>query len=291
MSNIRFITDSGCDLPASLSNEAGILAIPFSIECGGKIYSKEEATDIFKMYELLETSSEIPTTSQITTFEMLAHFNQAYDEGYTDIIATFISSTASATHSSAIMARDDFYEGRPEAVGRFNIYVIDSLSYSVGYGWAVYQAALMHKKGAGVTAVIAYLEDWFSKVEVYLGLYSLKHASKSGRIGTAAGIIGEALGIRPILSLIDGETNQHSKVRGDKAVVPQLVKIAKSKRQGTSDYVVAGGNLPDCSKELVNSMKAALGDGYGGFFQLGTAVSINSGPRAVAIIVQGEPRR
>ena len=54
-----------------------------------------------------------------------------------------------------------------------------------------------------------------NKMEVILGPYSLKQMKKSGRISAAAAVMGELMGIRPIITLIDGKTRVESKVRGD----------------------------------------------------------------------------
>lgn len=40
------------------------------------------------------------------------------------------------------------------------------------------------------------------------------------------------LGLRPIMSIIDGEIKIIEKVRGDKAVVPKLAQIAQKRRRG-----------------------------------------------------------
>ncbi len=290
MSKIRFLTDSGCDLPADMIAKANLDVIPFSIECAGKIYREGADLTAFALYDILENESALPTTTQINAFEIVSHYGAAFDEGYTDLVVCFISSSGSSTHGNAIMAKDMFYEDRPEAVGKFDIHVVDTKTYAMGYGWPVYQAALMHRRGAGLSAVLAYLEDWFSQVEIYCGLYSLKHARKSGRLGAAASIIGEALGIRPILSLIGGEVKQIATVRGDKALIPTLVKLSSARRRLGTQYMVLGGNLPGCSQELEQKLKAACGEEYVGFYQLGPAVSINTGPRAIVTVVLGPTR-
>ena len=43
-------------------------------------------------------------------------------------------------------------------------------------------------------------------MEIILGPYSLKQMKKSGRISAAAAVMGELMGIRPIITLIDGKT-------------------------------------------------------------------------------------
>jgi PTS system sucrose-specific IIC component len=48
---------------------------------------------------------------------------------------------------------------------------------------------------------------------------------KSGRISAAAAVMGELMGIRPIITLIDGKTKVEAKVRGDDKVVPAMFDL------------------------------------------------------------------
>ena len=77
--------------------------------------------------------------------------------------------------------------------------------------------------------VLDYLENWFARIEIYVAAYSLEYAKKSGRIGTASAVLGEAMGIKPIISLIDGVAKTYCKVRGNAAVGEKLRDIALSR--------------------------------------------------------------
>ena len=51
-------------------------------------------------------------------------FEQAWAEGYTDLIHTSINSKGSATCSNALQARSDFYQDHPEAKNAFHVHII-----------------------------------------------------------------------------------------------------------------------------------------------------------------------
>ena len=81
-------------------------------------------------------------------------------------------------------------------------------------------------------SVIAAWTNWEKIVEICLAAYSLKQMKKSGRISAAAAVMGELMGIRPIITLIDGKTKVEAKVRGDDKVVPAMVELAKKAQRG-----------------------------------------------------------
>ena len=106
--------------------------------------------------------------------------------------------------------------------------MIDSLCYTYTYGYAVVQAAKQAEEGRSYEEILAYLDDYFSRAETYFSVYNLDFAKKSGRISVAAAFVGDMLGLRPIMSIIDGEIKIIEKVRGDKAVVPNWRRLPKS---------------------------------------------------------------
>ena len=67
--------------------------------------------------------------------------------------------------------------------------------------------------------VLAFMEDWFNCCEIYIVGFNLRHMKKSGRISAAAAFLGEMLSLKPVISLIDGESKVVKKCRGEKAAV------------------------------------------------------------------------
>ena len=84
---------------------------------------------------------------------------------------------------------------------------------------------------------------------------------KSGRISAAAAFAGELLGLRPIISLIDGKTRVEAKVRGDAAVAPAMIKYVKSRVESLADteYQLAYTDNPENSRSWKSSAKRSSG--------------------------------
>ena len=130
------------------------------------------------------------------------------------------------------------------------------------FGWYLCEMARKLQNGAEISHVIHEFESQMNKMEVVLGPYSLRQMKKSGRISAAAAVMGELMGIRPIITLIDGKTKVEAKVRGDDKVVPAMVELAKKRSEGVEDfdYMIGHTNIPqaaDLEKGLPQSLRQA----------------------------------
>ena len=114
---------------------------------------------------------------------------------------------------------------------------------------------------------------------------------KSGRISAAAAVMGEMMGIRPIITLIDGKTRVDAKVRGDDKVVPAMVDLCQKRAGDVEDfeYMIGHTNIPQAA-DLEKACRKAFGKAPLVVFELGGVVSANTGPDTVALVYTGHPR-
>lgn len=290
MSKIAVLTDSACDIPPALEQKYQIDILPFSITLDGKSYTERLDFTNEEYYQMLRGAQGVPSTAHITAIQFCEQYCRYVDEGYTDVLHVTINSTGSATYDAATMAQGMLREERPEH--HLRIHLVDSHTYSMVYGWPVCEAARKLRNGAEVRQVVAELNATFARCELVLASFSLKQMKKSGRISAAAAFAGELLGLRPIISLIDGVSKVESKVRGDSAVLPALIKAARAHATDieNEDYMIAGTDLP-CTADLIKMCKKEFGHPPVNVFTLGAAVSSNTGPDALAIVYLGNARR
>ena len=100
-------------------------------------------------------------------------------------------------------------------------------TYTIAYGCGIVEAAKLAEEGKDAEMVLAFLENWFSSIEIYFSVYSLDFVKKSGRVSVAAAFVGELLGLRPIIRMLDGDPVIIDKVRGDKAILSRLLRAAR----------------------------------------------------------------
>ena len=116
---------------------------------------------------------------------------------------------------------------------------------------ALYPLAQEISREGAVSYTHLEFESQMNKMEVILGPYSLKQMKKSGRISAAAAVMGELMGIRPIITLIDGKTRVESKVRGDDKVIPAMIDLCKKRTEGVEDfdYMIGHTSIQMCIRD------------------------------------------
>lgn len=290
MKSIKIMTDSASDISKQEEQELNIDVMCFPITVGDKSCVERVDFENEEFYQILLSEPKIPSTAQITMIQFEEKFNEIYQQGYQDLIYVSINGAGSNTCNSAIMARTTFFEKHPDAAESFRIHVVDSKTYSSAYGYAVVTAAQKAKKGMSANEIVAYLKDWFDSVEIYFAPYTLEFVKKSGRVSCAAAFMGELLGLRPIISIIDGKAEIREKVRGDKMIIPTLLHYAKDRMTPKTPYILIKGMLEEPVQALQKDAEKLFGYPPEAVYQAGAAITINAGPKIAAIIVKGRNR-
>ena len=185
MQRIKLMTDSASDLPNELAQQLGIEIIPFPIAVDGKGYMEGVDFTPRQFYDIMQNAKEIPTTSQIPTVTYCEHYYSAFEKGYTDVILVGISSSASATFLRAQDAVEMFFENCPQAKGKFNIHILDSKTFSLGYGYPMMQAARLVREGKTVEQILAYLTGWLDRIDLYITASTTEMSSSTHSRNTA----------------------------------------------------------------------------------------------------------
>lgn len=284
MARIKFTTDSAADIPAALREELDIQVLPFPIAMGDKEYEDGFDFTAQEFYSMLLDAPQIPTHAQLTFYVFTQLFEEAWEAGYTDLIHTSINSKGSATCQNAFQAREEFYEEHPEARDTFRIHIIDSKIYTMAYGWAVAQGAKMAAEGIGADEIVDYIQDWVDHVRVIFAPLDLRFAKKSGRVSAAAAFMGEALGLKPVMTFEDGESKSLAKVRGEKNVINALVELCKKERRPGTPYLLIRGNNAAQADRLLEVCQQELGEAPALDYYIGGVIAINAGPNLVGLI-------
>lgn len=288
MRKVAILTDSASDIPEDLRERSGVDIMSFTITLDDVSYEERRDFTNEEYYNMLRNSQGMPSTAHITTIQFIEKYAALARAGYTDVIHVTINSGGSNTYTAALMATQQLCEEYPWC--KLKIHLIDGHNYSMTYGWGVCEAARKIKNGAEIKDVTDWLENQFAEIEVVLSAYSLKIMKKSGRISAAAAFAGELLGLRPIITIIDGKTAVVNKVRGDSNVMPALVTHLKANKSENDEVLIACTNA-EYGAEAAKLLKKELGITPKLIYSLGAAIASNTGPDAVAYIFHGKKRR
>ncbi len=213
---VKIIADSSIDVPADVRTK--LLTVPLTVFFSdGEYTDRVDMTDL-EFYEKLAVSQEIPRTSQPSPERFAEIFRQVTENGDDGVVLT-ISSKVSGTYQSACLAAGEFAG---------HIHVVDTLTGSVGAGILAERALQMAEEGMTAKEIKDTLEEEKHSV-CLLGLVNtLENLRKSGRISKLKGMAAEALQIKPILTVRDGEivfcNKAHGLKRGVKMMAEEVQK-------------------------------------------------------------------
>lgn len=284
MEKIKIFTDSASDISFENEKNLDIEMMNFAIAMGDHSYISREDFDNSTFYDLMEKYDGIPLTSQITAYQFQEMYEKYYQEGYTDLIGILINAEGSATYGNSLMAYEMFLDEHPEAKGKFRVHSIDSRTYTGGYGYAVVESARMAQDGKTVSEILEFAQDWIDHNVIYFVPYSLKYAGKSGRIPSAAALVGDKLGIKPAMRIYDHEISTAFTIRGEKKVVKKIADKVLSEIKKDTPYMVVYGDNEALKDQMIQVMTELVGYPPVDAYQIGAAIAANAGPTVVGVI-------
>ena len=203
MKKIKIITDSSCDLNKDIIEKYNINIVPLNVSFGEDTYIDGEL-DKSEFYERMRNSKELPKTSCPSPDK----FMQSY-EGDEDVIIFTIASALSGTYSAALLAKNMMLEENPNK----KIAVIDTETGSIAQGQFIIKAAKLVEEGKTFEEVIDEIEKLKKDKFFYGSLETLENA-KGGRVNPLAGKLINALNMKVIIKVGDGEVKPIDSARG-----------------------------------------------------------------------------
>lgn len=285
MTLIKISTDSTADIPRSICEELDIDVIPLTVitEDGTEYRDGVDITPS-EFYEIIDNSVKLPISAQVTTPLYMELYERTWRAGYTELIHTAINSKGSGTYQAGVMTRDMFYDEHPEARESFKITLIDSTTYSMGYGIPVIEAARMAREGASAAAITEYITEWCAHARPLFVPLNLRCVKKSGRISPAAAFVGDAIGLKPLITFEDGEPKIIGKVRGERRAIAALIETCKRERKPGSSYAIVYGSNHMAYEELKEAVAHELDMPPIADYEVGCVIGINTGPDMVGLI-------
>lgn len=245
---IALLVDSMCDVPRELINKFGIKFLPAKIIYPEKEFSDRVDIQPDEVYSRMP--EEIPTTSVPSLQEIKDMLEKIQQEGFTHLLAVHISSRLSGTSQAVQLIARDF--------DNFKVKVVDTKTLSMGTGWMVLDAAHNIANGVSFDKVVENLQKLQPRVQIYYIVETLEYLRRGGRIGRVAGMLGEFLHLKPVISVdTDGTYYTYCKARGRKKSIEKLVEIVE---QAVADKqinlaVLHGGASRECEKLVARLRK------------------------------------
>src|SRR5919199_1233213 len=242
MAAIRIVTDSSCDLPASVADEHGIAIVPLTIRFGDEELVDRRDLTPSQFWDRCAASAVLPETAAPSPGQFEEAFRAAAASGAEGVCCVNISSRLSATIQSAQAAAQAVADTIP-------VRVVDSRSVTLGLGMIVLEACRKAEAGATLDEVAAAAEDAATRARVLGTLDTLENLKKGGRIGGAQALLGSLLSIKPAIEVRDGAVEPGPKQRTRSKALRFLVdKVAAE--PSIEHLAVMHGAAPDLDQLL-----------------------------------------
>ncbi len=157
--------------------------------------------DIRDFYQqMVEKKGVYPKSSMPSVQDYADVFEPLAKDGI-PIICICITTKFSGSMQSALTAKDMILESYPSA----KITVIDSTINTVLQGIYVLEAAKLQEAGWDYEATVKRLEAIKSTGRIFFTVGNMEYLKHGGRIGKLTGLAGSILGIKPLITLKEGE--------------------------------------------------------------------------------------
>lgn len=285
MSDYCIITDGSCDLPKDLAAKENITVVPFYVSFDEKNYMKEgidiEVRDFYQ--EMVDNKGVFPKSSLPSVQDYIEAFEPILKQGK-GIVCICITSKFSGSVQSATNAKNILLETYPNA----KIEVIDSMINTVLQGLFVLEAAKMCNGGVPMEACVKELLSMRESGRIFFTIGSIDYLKHGGRIGKLSGLAASVLGIKPLITLKNGEIYNSGISRSRKAsqvkVIELLKQYIKEENIDLKKWQLCIGFGYDYDeavafqKQAIAALDGLITEKDCPIFQIGATIAVHTGP-------------
>lgn len=273
---IALITDSGCDISQKEAASLGIKILPILTIFREKTYRDGIDIDSDAFYEKLANSKEFPHTAQINAFTYEEAIKEEVDKGNEVIILT-LSSKLSGCYQSAVLAANKYLD---------KVSVFDTLNVSMGEAILVYFALCLAKEGKTREEILCELTKKRNSVRVFALLDTLEYLKRGGRIAKTTAFLGELLGIKPIVTVKEGEVKVASKAKGFRLAAKSFRSLID--KSGDIDAslpfaIATSGDKKEEFHRFIEEIGLGFEKNFANIHLIGATIGTHVGPNAKEI--------
>lgn len=277
----QIISDGSCDLTKEYTEKNNLIVVPFYVSFDGENYYKEGTEiDHNEFYQKMIDEHCFPKSSLPSVQDYIDAFIPVVKEGK-PIICICITEKFSGSYQSAVNAVNIVKEDYPDA----KITVINSMVNTVLQGLLVNEIVKMRDNGLGYEETIKKIYEIIPTGRIVFTIANIEYLKQGGRIGKLLKFASDKLGIKPLITLKEGEIFPSGVTRSRAKSIKKVVEITKSHFEKNNlnpkDYMfcVGTGVTDDEAKELASMLEEDL-DITIDFWdvRIGTTIGTHTGP-------------
>ena len=240
------VLDSTADLPNAAERHPNWRVVPLYIRLGGDTHRDHVDLTASEFYGRLRAGATA-STSQPTPGDFEECFRAL--DGYERIFCVTVSAKVSGTYESAARAAEALADGK--------VVVVDSASASAGE--VVLAEAIQRRLELGTDddAVQEVVERFRAEAGLLFTVDTLEYLVRGGRIGKAAGLAGNLLNVKPILTIRNGEVEPLKRVRGRAKAFAEFEASLTSETEDDPAWhlAVAHADAEDDARRILDTVR------------------------------------
>jgi DegV family protein with EDD domain len=279
MSRVHIITDSTAHFPdPTLPSRLGVTVVPQTIQFGRQPYQEGVEISAEEFFRRLPHYATLPTLHppSVDTFRDLYAEKIKQNK---QILSIHISSKMSDTVMHARQAADEFLGGN-------KIAVIDSLTTSIGLGWLVEAAAEAAESGATLDEIVRIVRGMITHMYAVFFVEQLDYLERNGRLSKSQAVLGTMLGIKPFLTIEDGEIIPMEKVRTRDKAIDKLLEFVSEFAGIDRVAIMQSGQQPtEDTRLLLERLEQTFPGQYFPVLNYGPGLACQIGPNSLGVFI------
>lgn len=273
------VTDTACNITPELAEEWGIYVLPLEIIFGETTYKEGFELTTEEFYKKMDTSKELPTTSQPNISEAYQLYEKL-SEDYDEILSIHMSSELSGTYQ-ALKAIAEEFQGT-------DITLYDTKLVTVPARELVFHGKRLANEGKPAREIVQTLDDITKNIETFFTVNSLENLVEGGRISNIAGAIVKFIKIKPVISISSEKIKMLNTVRSAKRALNKVEEHTLKHIEGL-DYpfkiVIGQGNYLKAGKEIRERLLEKFPELDIEIQPITAVVGVHTGSGAVGVVV------
>lgn len=249
---IKVSADTSCLIDRGVLVKNNVSVFPLNVIIDGTEYLDGVTIDQDKLREeMLE--NKIVKTSTPPLGQVINYFEELFEQGYDKIIHFTISSKLSSMYDLFCNVSKNYFDDK--------IIVIDSYALcSIMLAQVLYTVESL-ENGVELDEILNNVEK--RKTDYYLTFVpkNLTALKNGGRISPALAMIGNTIGLKPVISLRDGELVKDTTTRNMQKAIHERIDLVQEKYPADQyDYIIVAFDANESIVEKIMSYIDSLNE-------------------------------
>lgn len=287
MPEVHIVTDSALRLPSAISagvsdaeaaRQLGVTVVPLTVRIGEEEYRDGVSLDHEELLLRMASERIHPRIVGPTAEELRRVYSRLTRRDH-QIISLHSSASLSLAYREAERARRSF-------LGRYDIAVVDSETFSLGLGILIQEAARLAEESVSLGGIVRHVRGILRHIYISLTTDTLDYLEHRGLIRTSQAVLGTMLDNKPSLAVERGEIIAMEKVIGRHDAIGKLADFANEFPYVEKMAILQSTPYATEETELLrNEVEVTAEDGEFPILMYGPLLASHVGPDAIGLLV------